>query len=70
MQWLGVDQRSNTVNARIGRHLQGESSGTRNPGLKPWAVLSDPPRRIKRRLPDISQTQTKEAPVIRSNFAE
>jgi hypothetical protein len=32
---------ANTVYAFLGRHFQGASCSTRNPGLKPWAILSD-----------------------------
>ena len=35
------NQRGNIVNARFGRHFQGGLRASSNPGLKPWAILSD-----------------------------
>jgi hypothetical protein len=39
--------------------LSGHLPYPTNPGLKPWAVLSDPPRRVKTRLSDISHAKLK-----------
>jgi hypothetical protein len=31
---------------RLGRHFQGAFLGAINPGLKPWAMIYNPPRRV------------------------
>ena len=38
----GWNQHVKALNPPVGRHFQGECSKSRNPGLKPWAVLFSP----------------------------